>query len=146
METIERLKKMVNQPFLYNNEQVVVLNYCAGTGEDGDEVEIYLNNGKTLCYKVHDLKMILNRFKPITSTVVVLANERLNQVSTVNPTIIKDLRDVVLDQIKAVKENPAAINQAKQVFQGVNTLINLAKTELDYRRYLDKTQKLNQES
>ena len=27
---------------------------------------------------------------------------------------------------------------AKQVFQGVNTLINLAKTELDYRRYLDK--------
>ena len=141
METIERLKKMVNQPFLYNNEQVVVLNYCDGTGEDGDEVEIYLNNGKTLCYKVYDLKMILGRFKPITSTVVVLANERLNQISTVNPAIIQDLRDVVLDQIKAVKENPAAVNQAKQVFQGVNTLINLAKTELDYRRYLDKTRK-----
>ena len=141
METIERLKKMVNQPFLYNNEQVVVLNYCDGTGEDGDEVEIYLNNGKTLCYKVYDLKMILNRFKPITSTVVVLANERLNQVSTVNPSIIQDLRDVVLSQIRAVKESPDAIGQAKQVFQGVNTLINLAKTELDYRRYLDKNLK-----
>ena len=141
METIEKLKKMVNQPFLYNNEQVVVLNYCDGTGEDGDEIEIYLNNGKTLCYKMYDLKMILNRFKPITSTIVVLANERLNQVSTVNPTIIQDLRDAVLDQIRAVKESPAAINQAKQVFQGVNTLINLAKTELDYRRYIDKTQK-----
>jgi len=97
METIERLKKMVNQPFLYNNEQVVVLNYCDGTGEDGDEVEIYLNNGKTLCYKMHDLKMILERFKPITSTVIVLANERLNQVATVNPEIIQDLRDAVLE-------------------------------------------------
>jgi hypothetical protein len=86
-----------------------------------------------------DLKMILGRFKPITSTVVVLANERLNQVSTVNPTIIQELRDTVLAQIKAVKETPEAIGQAKQVFQGVNTLINLAKTELDYRRYLDKT-------
>jgi len=138
MKTIERLKKMVNQPFLYNNEQVVVLNYCDNAGEDGDEVEIYLNNGKTLCYKMHDLNMILSRFKPITSTVIVLANERLNQVATVNPAIIQDLRDAVLEQIKAVKDSPEAIGQAKQVFQGVNTLINLAKTELDYRRYLDK--------
>ena len=141
METIEKLKKMVNQPFLYNNEQVVVLNYCDGTGEDGDEIEIYLNNGKTLCYKAYDLKMILSRFKPITSTVIVLANEKLNQVATVNPSIIQDLRDAVLDQIKAVKENPTAIGQAKQVFQGVNTLINLAKTELDYRKYIDKNHK-----
>ena len=138
METIERLKKMVNKPFLYNNEQVVVLDYCDGTGEDGDEVEIYLNNGKTLCYKIYDLKMILERFKQITSTVIVLANERLNQISTVNPDVIQDMRDIVLNQIKAVKDNPEAIGQAKQVFQGVNTLINLAKTELDYRRYLDK--------
>jgi len=138
METIERLKKMVNQPFLYNNEQVVILNFCEYTGEDRDEVEIYLNNGKTLCYKMHDLKMILERFKPITSTVIVLANERLNQVATVNPEIIQDMRDIVLSQIRAVKDSPDAINQAKQVFQGVNTLINLAKTELDYRRYIDK--------
>jgi len=140
METIERLKKMVNKPFLYNNEQVVVLNYCDGTGEDCDEVEIYLNNGKTLCYKIYDLKMILERFKPITSTVIVLANERLNQVSTINPGIIQDLRDAVLDQIKSLKESPTPVTiiQAKQTFQGVNTLINLAKTELDYRRYIDK--------
>jgi hypothetical protein len=139
--TIERLKKMVNQPFLYNNEQVVVLNFCDGTGEYGDEVEIYLNNGKTLCYKLYDLKMVLSRFKPITSTVIVLANERLNQVATINPEIIQDLRNAVLDQIRAVKESPEAIGQAKQVFQGVNTLINLARTELDYRRYIDRNNK-----
>lgn len=140
MEAIDRLKEMVNKPFLFNNEEVVVLNYCDCTGDDGDEVEIYLNNGKTLCYKMYDLERVISRFRPISNTVVILANERLNKVSTVNPTIIQDLRDVVLGQIKAVKESPAAVNQAKQVFQGVNTLINLAKTELDYRRYLDKSQ------
>ena len=138
METIERLKEMVNKPFLFNNEDVVILNYCDRTGDDGDEIEIYLNTGKTLCYKMDVLDRVLDRFRPISNTVVILANERLNQVSTVNPSIIQDLRDAVLGQIKAVKENPAAIGQAKQVFQGVNTLINLAKTELDYRRYLDK--------
>ena len=72
-----------------------------------------------------------------------LANERLNKVSTVNPTILQDMRDLVLQQIKDVKEDPNKVNQAKQVFQGVNTLINLAKTELEYRKYMDTTDPIN---
>ena len=31
---IDRLKEMVNKPFLYQNEEVVILNYCDGTGDD----------------------------------------------------------------------------------------------------------------
>lgn len=139
MDTIDKLKSMVNKFFLYNNEEIVIIGYCDGVGDDGDEVEIYLNNGKTIVWSVFDLTVKLPRFRPISNTVIILANERLNQVSTVNPTIIQDLRDTILGQIKAVKENPASVNQAKQVFQGVNTLINLAKTELEYRRYIDKT-------
>ncbi len=138
MKAIEKLKSMVNQPFLYQNEEVVILNYCDGTGEDGDEVEIYLNNGKTLVFGISELFSKLHRFRPITNTVIVLSNQRLDAVSTVNPTVIKDLRDTVLKQIEAVKSDPGAIGQAKQVFQGVNTLINLAKTEIEYRKYLDK--------
>jgi ATP-dependent RNA circularization protein (DNA/RNA ligase family) len=138
MTAIERLKEMVNKAFLYKNEEVVILGYCDRIGDDGDDVEIYLNNGKTLEFNIHDLYMKLDRFRPITETVIILANERLNQVSTVNPAIIQNLRDVILDQIKSVKEKPEAVSQAKQVFQGVNTLINLAKTELEYRKYLDK--------
>jgi hypothetical protein len=132
---------MVNKPFLYKNEEVVVIGYCDGTGETGEDVEIYLNNGKTLEFKVYDLRIKLERFRPLSNTVVLLSNERLNKVSTVNPTIINDLRDTVMEQIKAVKTNPDAVGQAKQVFQGVNTLINLAKTELEYRKYLDKIEK-----
>lgn len=136
---INRLKEMVNKAFLYQNEEVVVLGYCDGTGDDGTEVEVYLNNGKTLVFSAFDLLTKLNRFRPITNTVVVLANERLNKVSTVNPTILKDLRDLVLGLIKEVKDDPSKVNQAKQVFQGVNTVINLAKTELEYRKYLDNS-------
>jgi hypothetical protein len=128
---------MVNKAFLYKNEEVVILGYCDGTGDDGDEVEIYLNTGKTLEFHVSDLMIKLDRFRPISETVIVLANERLNQVSTVNPAIVRDLRDMALEQIRLVKEHPEAVGQAKQVFQGINTLINLAKTELEYRKYLD---------
>lgn len=137
MNALERLEAMVNKPFLYKNEEVVVLGYCEGTGDDGDEVEIYLNNGKTLVYNYINLPAKLEQFKPVSSQVIILTNKRLDSVSTVNPTIIQQMRDTVLQQIEAVKSNPEAVSQAKQVFQGVNTLINLAKTELEYRKYLN---------
>lgn len=137
MTALERLKDMVGKPFLYKNEEVVVLNYCEGTGDDGDEVEIYLNNGTTLVFSYINLPAKLEKFKPVSTQVIVLANKRLDSVSTVNPTIIQQLRDTVMQQIEAVKKDPSAVAQAKQVFQGVNTLVNLAKTELEYRKYIN---------
>lgn len=137
MSALDRLKEMVGKPFLYKNEEVVVLNYCEGTGDDGDEVEIYLNNGTTLVFNYINLPSKLEKFKPVSAQVIVLANKRLDSVSTVNPTIIQQLRDTVMQQIEAVKKDPSAVAQAKQVFQGVNTLVNLAKTELEYRKYIN---------
>lgn len=137
MNTLERLQGMVNKPYLYRNEEVVVLGYCEGTGDDGDEVEIYLNNGKTLVFNYINLPAKLEQFKPVTTQVIVLANKRLDVVSTVNPGIIQKLRDTVLQQIENVKSSPEHVSQAKQVFQGVNTLINLAKTELEYRKFVN---------
>lgn len=145
MSALDRLKGMVGKPYLYKNDEVVILNYCEGTGDDGDEVEIYLNNGKTLVFNYINLPSKLDKFKPVAAQVIVLANKRLDSVSTVNPTIIQQLRDTVMQQIEAVKKNPSAVNQAKQVFQGVNTLVNLAKTELEYRKYMNELDKpLNQ--
>ena len=144
MGTIERQDKIANKAYIYNGQEVVILGYCDNTGDNGDEVEIYLNNGKTLEWNISDLILKLERFRPITNTVVVLANERLNQVSSVNHTIIQTMRDTILSQIKAVKESPTpeVINQSKQIFQGVNTLTNLAKTELEYRKYIDNSDKM----
>lgn len=135
---LERLNEMKNKMYLYRNEEVVVLGYCEGTGDDGDEVEIYLNNGKTLVFNYANLGSKLAQFRPVTNSVVVLTNKRLDSVSTVNPSVIANLRDTVMQQIDAVRTNPAAVAQAKQVFQGVNTLINLARTELEYRKYLNE--------
>lgn len=138
MNALERLQGMVNKPYLYRNEEVVVLGYCDGTGDDGDEVEIYLNNGKTLVFNYINLPAKLEQFKPVTAQVIVLANKRLDSVSTVNPGVIQKLRDTVLQQIELVKSSSEHVSQAKQVFQGVNTLINLAKTELEYRKFVNR--------
>jgi hypothetical protein len=138
MNGIEKLKEMKGKAFLYNNETVVIENYCDGTGDDGDDVEIYLNNGKTLEWKIYELSIKLIRFQPVTNTVIVLANERLNKVSAVNADVILQVRNIILEQIAQVKTDPGKVAQAKQVFQGVNTLINLSKAEMEYRKYIDK--------
>jgi hypothetical protein len=143
MEQIEKLKSMVNKPFLYNNQEVVIIGFADYVGENGDDCEIYLNIGRTIEWKMSDLITNLSRFRPISNTVIVLAEERMNQVSTVNPTVIGNMRDIILDQINKVKADPssATINQSKQVFQGVNTLVNLAKTEMEYRKFIRDSDK-----
>jgi len=143
MEQIKKLKEMINQAFLYNNEEVVIIGYADSVGERGEDIEIYLNNGKTLEWKMDDLFTKINRFRPITNAVIVLSEQRMNQVSSVNPTVINELRGVILDQINKVRTDPTntTINQSKQLFQGVNTLINLAKTEMEYRKFIRESDK-----
>ena len=118
MSTLDRLKEMVGKPFLYKNEEVVVLNYCEGTGDDGDEVEIYLNNGTTLVFSYINLPSKREKFKPVSAQVIVLANRRLDSVSTVNPTIIQQLRDTVMQQIEAVKKKPICSSSSQASIPG----------------------------
>lgn len=141
MTAIERLQGMVNKAFMYNNQEVVILGCCTNTGDNGEEVEIYLNNGKTLEWNISDLVIKLDRFRPISNTVIILANERMNQVSTINPDVINNLSKTILAEIEAVKADPGRVAQSKQIFQGVSVLTNLAKTELDYRKYIDSQDK-----
>lgn len=141
MTVLDRLESMRNKAFLYQGQEVVILNYAENTGDDGDQIEIYLNNGKTLEWAMTDLILKIDRFKPISNTVIILANERMNQVSTINPSVINDLSKTLLAEIEAVKADPSRVAQSKQIFQGINTLTNLAKTELEYRKYIDSQDK-----
>lgn len=139
IESIERLKQMKSRPWVYRNKVVEIIGYADGVGEDGDEVEIYLNDGTMIECRIIELSKKLKEFKDATGTVVVLANHRLDKVSSMQPGVMQELRDTVMETIRGLKQDPGKVNQAKQVFQGVNTMINLARTELEYRRYMEGT-------
>jgi hypothetical protein len=81
----------------------------------------------------------LKEFGDATGTVVVLANHKLDNVSSMKPSVMQELRDTILQSIREVKDDPGKVNQAKQIFQGVNTMINLARAELEYRKYMDES-------
>lgn len=139
IEAIQKLKKMKGKPYVYKNKVVEILNYADGVGEEGDEIEIYLNDGTTIECLMINLARKLREFRDATGTVVVLAHQKLDNVSSMKPSVMQELRDTIMQSIREVKADPAKVNQAKQVFQGVNTMINLARTELEFRKYMDKS-------
>ena len=138
-ESLEQLKRMNKRPWVYRNKVVEIIGYADYVGEDGDEVEIYLNDGRTIECKINKLGEKLREFGSATGTVVTLAHQKLDEVSSIRPDVVQELRETVLESIRAIKSDASKINQAKQIFQGVNTMLNLAKTELEYRKYMDSS-------
>lgn len=134
---LQQLDHMKGKAFIYREELVEVLTYADHVGEDGDEVEIYLNNGKTIECKLPDLVDKLKQFKSAESKVCNMVSRKIESVSSVSPNVMGELRDTILDSIRTLKADPTTVNQAKQIFQGVNTMINLGKMELEYRKYID---------
>lgn len=142
MKTLhERMEDMDKGYYVYKGEVVQILGHVLHTGDDGDEYEILLSNGRTLTGWMGGLEKKLEEFTNADGTVAAVVEHRMSQVSTFTPNVMSQLRDAVLDSIRAVREDPKSVSQAKQVFQGVNTLINLAKTELDFRKYVDSQAK-----
>ena len=138
-DAINQLEKMKGRPFVYKNKVVEILSYADYVGDEGDEIEIYLNDGTVIeCLMVH-LDRKLKDFTSATGTIVTLAHHKLDQVSCMKASVTQELRDTVMESIRALKTNPESVEQAKQIFQGVNTMINLAKTELEFRKYLDQS-------
>lgn len=140
-EIKDKLNSMSHRHFVYRNEVVEVLGHVLYTGDNEDEYEIMLSNGRTITGYMRNLASKLEEFVNADRTIATVVDYRINQVSSFNADTMSALRDAVLDCIRAVREDPKAVAQAKQVFQGVNTLVNLAKTELDFRKYIDKQNK-----
>ena len=136
-ESIEQLKQMKGHPFVYRNKVVEILGFVDAVGENSDEVEIYLNDGTTIECHLFNLGKKLKEFSSATGIAVTMAHHKLDQISSMQPCVMQELRDTVLQSIRDIKTDPNTLDQAKQIFQGVNTMINLAKTELEFRKYMD---------
>ena len=134
---LNQLQHMKGGAFIYRGELVELLSYADHVGEDGDEVEIYLNNGKTIECKLCNLGDKLKQFKSAEGAVRIMASRKMDSVSSIAPNVMGELRDTILDSIRTLKQDASTVNQAKQIFQGVNTMINLGKMELEYRKYVD---------
>lgn len=49
---------------------------------------------------------------------------------------LSQIKDILMDNIKKVQDNPSYINQAKSINNNVNTLMNMLKLELQVKKHL----------
>lgn len=86
----------------------------------------------------YDLSVFMQKFKEVPDTSVTIIEPSKQQKQqlmskSLGEDVITKLRDVLLDNINKVKTDPAYIPQAKTISDNVNSLVALAKAEIDLR-------------
>lgn len=134
------LEEMKGKQWIYKDTVVEILGYILGTGESGNDVEIYTNK-RTIETNLFQLPKVLKSFHPIHKQAQLLAREESKKLTVLDSDVIGEIRETVMAQIRRLKENPneETIKQSKAINEGINTLTNLARTELEYRRHFERT-------
>lgn len=138
MTAMDKLKSMVGSAFQYKEDSVFITGYKQ-VGEKKDIVNIFLGNGNTIEVSFGDLPGKLKEFIRVHNENQLTVSPKPGTQLATNPVLSK-LSDTVMQSIEQVQKDPNYIPQAKQIFQGVNTLMNIVKTEIAYSEFVKKNE------
>lgn len=139
-ERIEQLlKTMLNKKYRYGSATFIITDY--DFNEKKERLLVYTDR-KPEPYDrpMADCMEFLKSLQPVDE----------KKVAIIQPVVVKGmmlsegglgvtLKDTLLDNIKKIQENPAYIPQAEAITNNVNSLINLAKVEVDFLKTLRTT-------
>jgi hypothetical protein len=136
---IQTADSMKGSWFLYGNQQHYIKNYSMN--EDAEKFTLTTDK-KTFTRPYENVMEFLGLFEPVPEREPQLAvsNSKglfLPEV-TVNGAVVKELKDVLMDNIKKVQENKDYIPQAEAIKSNVDSVIQLAKAEIEYLNVLDR--------
>ena len=72
----------------------------------------------------------------MNNAVIRIVDNRLKSVSMMNPDTMSELKSILMEQIRNVRQDPSKRNEAKTVINAVNSMLQLAKVELDYTKFM----------
>ncbi len=105
---------------------------------DKDKVTIVTDQKEWLETTVYDIDLFLKDFEilPDENHPTVIMEQKLPALKTITPDITIKLKDILMENIEKVKANRDYVHQAKVVANSAQTLINMAKLEIDIRTKL----------
>jgi hypothetical protein len=129
MNTTERLQSMVGKTWLYKKKKITILSWK----QQGEDITI-VTDVEWITKHFTELPLFIELFEHTedpgnASTLQVISEQRHS---------ISSLKDVLMDSIKRVQENKEYIEQAKSINNNVNTLLNMAKLEVQIMREANK--------
>lgn len=125
-ETIEsKIKKMINIKYRYAGKNTVITNYHFN--EEKERVYVYLDGSNTPTDRPYDAAMeYLRQFEEVNTDLTFSeASVSRNFKTTTN------LKDILLDNIKNIKDNSLYIPQAQEISKQVGQVINVIRAEME---------------
>jgi len=132
MSTLKaKIDGMVGKSFLYKTNEIKIIDYHLNTNDDIITIKTETGEIK-LGFTI--AKKELNEFLPLDSTPMIISNFQ----PSIDNSVVKDLKDILLDNINKVKDNKDYIPQATEINNNVKSIIELAKTEIQMVSTLNK--------
>lgn len=126
------IESMLGGCFLYGNQQHYIKTYSVNP--DTEKFSL-ITDKKTFTRPCENVMDFLGQFEPIQERHIVPVSDNkglfLPEI-TVNQSVVKELKDVLMDNIRKVKEDKSYIPQAEAIKANVDSVISLAKTEIEY--------------
>ncbi len=131
---IHTLEDMIGKKYNYGNSEHTIKSYRMLE----DKERVYVMTDKKQFDRPYDSAMeFLNQLEFVAGRVIVPSNQEKEHSTffperQINASVVKELKDMLLDNIRKIQENKEYIPQAEAVKSNVDCLIDLAKTEIGY--------------
>ena len=136
---VKQLDGMKGRHFMYNTKTYHFLNYEIGT----EGITIVTDKKFFKNIDPDTIETMLKEFLPIETPALRQEVAPVPMQSISNGTIGK-LKDILLDNIEKVKEDPNYIPQAQAVASNVDSIINLSRAEMEAYRLAVQLKKMSE--
>lgn len=136
LKQIEKAKEMVGKKYLRFGDEVVFEEFKVN-----GEWAFLTISGEKITSTVYDLNQRLTELKTHPDNLPSIPNQPLPiKLQTVDESSLRSLRDSLMRNIEMVSKDKEFVPQAREVSKSAQTLINLAKTELEIKKALNEGQ------
>jgi len=117
----DKLQGLIGKTVMYNTRNYKLLYFET----EGDITRVGTDK-KMLKFKNGQLEEFLKELSEVEET-----NLQIYKETSKGITLVSQMQDVIMDNIKKVQANPDYVPQAKEINKNVNSMIDLAKTQIE---------------
>ena len=130
----QKLVEMKGKQFIFRTHPLTVLD-----AQRDSQGFVITTDWKTIDISFNDIESTLKEFLPASdSTDLTISESFSSQVINKHSGMMSDLKDVLLDNIKRVQENPDYAKQAQVVNKSASTLVSMVALEVQVAKEVGK--------
>lgn len=133
LKGIDILERMPGKKYIYKQVEHQILKY-----EFDGKLLLITTDKEILQLPSVDFSFHLKEFLPIEEQLLPVNFNAVPVLNVASKEVMIELKDVLLDNIKKVQENKDYIPQAQEINNQVKSMIDLAKTEIEFIKTVRK--------